>query len=163
MTGLLCRIPIPGPMRGWTYGAFSRRYGVELDEVSGELRDYRSLQQFFGRSLKDGARPVAAEAATKYFVLGAISSACLLYGISLLYGITGSVLIVDIAAALGDGGANDTATLLGIIFLVVGIGFKFLDVQAVGTRKQPPVDATHIVAGHVGAMFGKVHRHAEHR
>ena len=69
--------------------------------------------------------PTAAEAAMKYFVLGAIASGCLLYGISLLYGVTGSVQLAEIAAVLRDGGANDAVTLVAVAFVVVGIAFKF--------------------------------------
>jgi NADH-quinone oxidoreductase subunit N len=69
--------------------------------------------------------PVAAEAAMKYFVLGAIASGCLLYGISLLYGITGSVQIEAIATSLRSDGAQDPATVVAVAFVVVGIAFKF--------------------------------------
>lgn len=69
--------------------------------------------------------PVAAEAAMKYFVLGAIASGCLLYGISLLYGITGSVQLAEISEALQTRGANDAVTLVAVAFVVVGIAFKF--------------------------------------
>jgi len=73
----------------------------------------------------DRDSPTAAEAAMKYFVLGAIASACLLYGISLLYGITGSIQIVDVAKALGNPDQASAATLLAVAFVVVGIAFKF--------------------------------------
>jgi len=73
----------------------------------------------------DRDSPVAAEAAMKYFVLGAIASACLLYGISLLYGVTGSIQIVDVAEALGSADQASAATLLAVAFVVVGIAFKF--------------------------------------
>jgi NADH-quinone oxidoreductase subunit N len=69
--------------------------------------------------------PAAAEAAMKYFVLGAIASGCLLYGISLLYGVTGSVQIAGVAQGLRDAGNADTAALVAVAFVVVGVAFKF--------------------------------------
>jgi NADH-quinone oxidoreductase subunit N len=68
---------------------------------------------------------VAAESAMKYFVLGAIASGALLYGISILYGVTGSFLIDGVAFAVARGGAPDIGLLLGIAFIVVGVAFKF--------------------------------------
>ena len=66
---------------------------------------------------------VAAEAAMKYFVLGAIASGTLLYGMSLVYGITGSLSLDIVASALS--GAPSLGLLLGLTFIVVAIGFKF--------------------------------------
>jgi len=60
LCGLLASTPLPRSMRRFVYGTFARRYGVELDEAAGELVSFRSLQQFFQRSLRPGARPVAA-------------------------------------------------------------------------------------------------------
>ena len=69
--------------------------------------------------------PVAAEAAMKYFVLGAIASGCLLYGISIIYGVTGSIGFADVTAALRAGEGVQIAALLGLGFILVGIAFKF--------------------------------------
>ena len=69
--------------------------------------------------------PVAAEAAIKYFVLGAIASGCLLYGISLIYGVTGTLQIAEISAALLQSGPGEVVPLVGLAFIIVGIGFKF--------------------------------------
>jgi NADH-quinone oxidoreductase subunit N len=66
---------------------------------------------------------VAAESAMKYFVLGAIASGALLYGMSIVYGLTGSLLFTDLAAQLR--GAPGLGLILGIVFLVVGVAFKF--------------------------------------
>lgn len=68
----------------------------------------------------------AAESAMKYFVLGAIASGALLYGISWVYGITGNLqfdLIADALAA--DPGLNGVPLWFGVAFLIVGIAFKF--------------------------------------
>ncbi|MDD5433855.1 MAG: NADH-quinone oxidoreductase subunit N [Nitrospira sp.] len=64
------------------------------------------------------------EAAMKYVILGAFSSGILLYGISLLYGITGTTQLNDIAAVLSQQGSADPALVLAIIFIVAGFGFK---------------------------------------
>jgi len=64
----------------------------------------------------------SAEAGLKYFVLGALASGILLYGISLLYGFTGTTLFEGIAAALGDG--ISTGELFGIVFVLAGLAFK---------------------------------------
>ncbi|MFM1887560.1 MAG: hypothetical protein RL026_2717 [Pseudomonadota bacterium] len=67
---------------------------------------------------------LAAEAAMKYFVLGAIASGMLLYGMSLIYGLTGSLQLEQIAASV-QGGEPALGLLLGIAFVVVAVAFKF--------------------------------------
>ena len=68
----------------------------------------------------------SAEAAMKYFVLGAIASGALLYGISWIYGVTGSVQFDEIAQAIAaDPSLNSLPLWFGLAFLIVGIGFKF--------------------------------------
>jgi NADH-quinone oxidoreductase subunit N len=66
---------------------------------------------------------VAAESAMKYFVLGAIASGCLLYGMSMVYGLTGTLLLGELAAALQ--GAPSLGLIMGVVFIVVGVAFKF--------------------------------------
>lgn len=73
----------------------------------------------------DRNSPVAAEAAMKYFVLGAIASGVLLYGMSMLYGVTGTLQLDLIAAALTGDKATSPALMLGGAFVLVGIAFKF--------------------------------------
>jgi NADH-quinone oxidoreductase subunit N len=68
---------------------------------------------------------VATEAAMKYFVLGALASGMLLYGMSMLYGATGTLDLAQIYPAAAAQGDNRTLLLFGVVFLVVGIGFKF--------------------------------------
>jgi NADH-quinone oxidoreductase subunit N len=70
------------------------------------------------------ASPRSLEASAKYFVLGAFSSGLLLYGISLLYGLTGSTRLSAIADALGTKGFDDPLLLIATILLTVGFGFK---------------------------------------
>jgi NADH-quinone oxidoreductase subunit N len=67
---------------------------------------------------------VATEAAMKYFVLGALSSGMLLYGMSMVYGATGSLEITRIAETVAEGGATDFVLIFGLVFVVAGIGFK---------------------------------------
>jgi NADH-quinone oxidoreductase subunit N len=67
---------------------------------------------------------VSNEAAMKYFVLGAIASGMLLYGMSMIYGATGSLEIGKVAEALFAQSANKTIMAFGVVFLVAGIAFK---------------------------------------
>jgi NADH-quinone oxidoreductase subunit N len=71
---------------------------------------------------------VSTEAAMKYFVLGALASGFLLYGMSMLYGATGSLDLPEvfnaIQAGLQSGQMNTTVLTFGVVFLVAGLGFK---------------------------------------
>jgi NADH-quinone oxidoreductase subunit N len=71
----------------------------------------------------DRDNDTAAESAMKYFVLGAIASGILLYGMSLIYGLTGTLKLDDLAAKAG--GEPSLGVILGLVFIVVGIAFKF--------------------------------------
>ncbi|MDH7508895.1 MAG: NADH-quinone oxidoreductase subunit N [Methanomassiliicoccales archaeon] len=64
------------------------------------------------------------EAATKYLIIGALSSAISLYGISLIYGITGSTVFADIGTAIATASGMDPIILLAIGLLIAGFGFK---------------------------------------
>lgn len=66
----------------------------------------------------------ATEAAMKYFVLGALASGFLLYGLSMMYGATGSLEIGDVFKAIGTGQINTTVLVFGVVFVVAGLGFK---------------------------------------
>ncbi len=65
---------------------------------------------------------IATEAAMKYFVLGALASGLLLFGMSIVYGATGTISLGGISAALAK--ANTTAVALGLIFIAAGVAFK---------------------------------------
>ena len=67
----------------------------------------------------------AAESAMKYFILGAIASGSLLYGISWIYGLTGSLQFDEIAAVVRSGDVTGTPLYFGLAFITVGIAFKF--------------------------------------
>ena len=69
--------------------------------------------------------PLSSEAAMKYFVLGAIASGFLLYGISMIYGGTGNLALSAIAKAYSMPGTNHTVLLFGTVFVVAGLAFKF--------------------------------------
>jgi len=86
--------------------------GLELQSLAGYvLASYRRRDE---RS---------AEAGLKYFVLGALASGILLYGISLLYGFTGTTNFTGIAAAFARG-APSLGLLFGLVFLLAGLAFK---------------------------------------
>ncbi len=67
---------------------------------------------------------MANEAALKYFLLGAFSSALLVYGFAWLFGVTGSTRFTDIAAALKAGGIASGPTIVALALITVGLGFK---------------------------------------
>ncbi|MXO90338.1 NADH-quinone oxidoreductase subunit NuoN [Pontixanthobacter aquaemixtae] len=85
--------------------------GLELSSLSSYV--LASYSRNDGRS---------AEAGLKYFVLGALASGILLYGMSLVYGFTGSTSYLGIRAALGDG--LSTGALFGVVFVLAGLAFK---------------------------------------
>jgi len=66
----------------------------------------------------------SAEAGLKYFVLGALASGILLYGISLLYGFTGTMSFAGLSAAFAREGIHSLGLLFGLVFLLSGIAFK---------------------------------------
>jgi NADH-quinone oxidoreductase subunit N len=71
---------------------------------------------------RDNAR--ATEAAMKYFVLGALASGMLLYGMSMMYGATGSLNINEVGQALSQGAPTYSILILGLVFIVAGLAFK---------------------------------------
>ncbi len=72
----------------------------------------------------DRDNPKATEAAMKYFVLGALASGMLLYGMSMMYGATGSLNLSEVAAALLNGSQDRPVLVLGLVFIVAGLAFK---------------------------------------
>ncbi|BDT60077.1 NADH-quinone oxidoreductase subunit N [Massilia varians] len=67
---------------------------------------------------------ISTEAAMKYFILGALSSGFLLYGMSMIYGATGSLDLTAIAQASAAADANRTILVFGLVFVVAGLAFK---------------------------------------
>jgi NADH-quinone oxidoreductase subunit N len=66
---------------------------------------------------------VAAEAAMKYFILGAMASAMLLYGMSMIYGVTGTLDLAGVSQAVAGKGSQ-LILIFGLVFLMVGVAFK---------------------------------------
>lgn len=66
----------------------------------------------------------ASEAAMKYFVLGALASGFLLYGLSMIYGATGSLELTRTFDAIGTGQINRDVLVFGVVFVVAGLAFK---------------------------------------
>ena len=66
----------------------------------------------------------ATEAAMKYFILGALASGFLLYGMSMLYGATGTLDLTLVAKAAASGTIKPTILVFGLVFLVAGLAFK---------------------------------------
>jgi NADH-quinone oxidoreductase subunit N len=67
---------------------------------------------------------VSTEAAMKYFVLGALASGFLLYGLSMMYGATGSLEIPKVFERIAAGGINNEVLVFGVVFVVAGLAFK---------------------------------------
>ena len=67
---------------------------------------------------------VASEAAMKYFVLGALASGMLLYGMSMLYGVTGTLDLGEMHNRIASASLNDLVLVFGLVFVIVGIAFK---------------------------------------
>ncbi len=65
-----------------------------------------------------------SESAMKYFVLGSMASGLLLYGMSMIYGATGSLQLQAIAQAISNNGSMDILLVFGLVFIVAGIAFK---------------------------------------
>ncbi len=67
---------------------------------------------------------VSTEAAMKYFVLGALASGFLLYGMSMMYGATGSLTIPTVLQVIASGTPNPSVLVFGVVFIVAGLAFK---------------------------------------
>ncbi len=72
----------------------------------------------------DRDNPNASEAAMKYFILGAIASGMLLYGISMIYGATGSLDLRLVTLAVAQEDSMNTVLVFGLVFMVIGLAFK---------------------------------------
>ena len=72
----------------------------------------------------DRDNPRASEAAMKYFVLGAIASGMLLYGMSMIYGSTGSLNIADVSQAIAQQKESNVVMIFGLVFMIIGLSFK---------------------------------------
>ena len=120
-----------GPLRGEYYvlGLFAVLGTMVMVSAHSLLTIYLGLEllslSLYAMVAFDRDSPVASEAAMKYFVLGALASGMLLYGMSMMYGATGSLDLGEIAQALSEPGQNSMILIFGLCFIVVGLAFKF--------------------------------------
>ena len=120
-----------GPLRGEYYvlGLFAVLGMMVMISAHSLLTIYLGLEllslSLYAMVAFDRDSSPASEAAMKYFVLGALASGMLLYGMSMLYGATGSLDLAEIARALSAPGENSMILIFGLCFIVVGLAFKF--------------------------------------
>ncbi|PRH82827.1 NADH-quinone oxidoreductase subunit NuoN [Arenimonas caeni] len=111
---VLCLFSVLGMMLMVSAGSMLVLYlGLELLALSS-----------YGLVAMDRDNQRSSEAAMKYFVLGSLASGLLLYGMSMVYGATGSLQLSEIHAAAASTG-DRTLLLFGVVFMLVGIAFKF--------------------------------------
>ena len=129
--------------------AYSRGYAMERDMLKGELFTL-SMFSLLGANVMVSANNFlvvyvglelmtlslyaltalrrdnlnATEAAMKFFVLGALASGFLLYGLSMMYGATGSLTIPQVFEAIQSGALNESVLVFGVVFVVAGLAFK---------------------------------------
>jgi NADH-quinone oxidoreductase subunit N len=111
-------------------GLFATLGGMVLISAANLITLYLGLElmslSLYAMVAFDRDSGIAAESAIKYFVLGSMASGTLLYGMSIVYGVTGTLDLAGVAAAVHDHGIGGNIGLMfGIAFLVVGVGFKF--------------------------------------
>src|SRR5258708_17373159 len=114
----------------YVLGLFATLGGMVLISAGSLITLYLGLELMslclYAMVAFDRESGIAAESAIKYFVLGSMASGTLLYGMSIVYGVTGSLELAEIATAVRSAGIGGNIGLLfGIAFLIVGVGFKF--------------------------------------
>ena len=112
----------------YVLGLFATLGGMVLISAGSLITLYLGLELMslclYAMVAFDRESGIAAESAIKYFVLGSMASGTLLYGMSIVYGVTGSLELAEIATAVHNGFSDNVGLLFGIAFLIVGIGFK---------------------------------------
>jgi len=119
-----------GLMRGeyFVLGLFAVLGMMVLVSANGFLSLYLGLELLalslyalvaFDRDSREGS-----EAAMKYFVLGALASGLLLYGISMIYGATGSLEFSAVSSGVTKEGVDTSVLVFGLVFLIIGVAFK---------------------------------------
>jgi NADH-quinone oxidoreductase subunit N len=111
-------------------GLFATVGGMVLTSAANLITLYLGLELMslclYAMVAFDRDSGIAAESAIKYFVLGSMASGTLLYGMSIVYGVTGTLDLAAIAAMVHDNAiAANIGLMFGISFLIVGVGFKF--------------------------------------
>ncbi|WP_440996933.1 NADH-quinone oxidoreductase subunit NuoN [Arhodomonas sp. SL1] len=118
-------------LRGEFYliGLFAVLGGFVMSSAANMLTLYLGLElmslSLYAMVAFDRDSRIASEAAMKYFVLGALSSGMLLYGMSMIYGGAGSLELSAIAEAAAAAGSGDILLAFGLTFALVGVAFKF--------------------------------------
>ena len=112
----------------YTLSLFALRGVMVLISASNLITLYLGLELLalstYALVALDRESRLGSEAAMKFFILGSLASGLLLYGMSLLYGATGSLQLAEISAAL-TGSAGDSMLLtFGLVFVVIGVAFK---------------------------------------
>ena len=105
---------------------------------------------------------VSTEAAMKYFVLGALASGFLLYGLSMMYGATGSLDLGEVFKAIAAGSINKEVLTFGIVFVVAGLGLQARRraLPHVGARRVPRrADGGHAAHRRCAEAGGLRHHH----
>ncbi len=119
-----------GSMRGeyFVLGLFAVLGMMVLVSAGSFLTLYLGLEllslSLYAMVALDRDSRLASEAAMKYFVLGALASGMLLYGISMIYGSTGSLDLAEVAESLAGAQSMRLTMVLGLVFVVVGVAFK---------------------------------------
>jgi NADH-quinone oxidoreductase subunit N len=113
----------------YVLGLFATLGGMVLISAANLITLYLGLELMslclYAMVAFDRDSGLAAESAIKYFVLGSMASGTLLYGMSIVYGMTGSLELAQIANAVRNGMGGNVGLIFGISFLIVGVGFKF--------------------------------------
>jgi NADH-quinone oxidoreductase subunit N len=113
----------------YVLGLFATLGGMVLISAANLITLYLGLELMslclYAMVAFDRDSGIAAESAIKYFVLGSMASGTLLYGMSIIYGMTGSLELAQIANTVRNGLGANIGLIFGISFLIVGIGFKF--------------------------------------
>ncbi len=119
-----------GPVSGeyFALGLFAVLGMLVMVSAGSLLTVYMGLEllslSLYSMVAMDRESPSASEAAMKYFVLGAIASGMLLYGISIVYGVTGSLDLATVGAVAGSAGERQVLLAFALVFVVIGIAFK---------------------------------------
>jgi NADH-quinone oxidoreductase subunit N len=112
----------------YVLGLFATLGGMVLISAASLITLYLGLELMslclYAMVAFDRESGIAAESAIKYFVLGSMASGTLLYGMSIVYGVTGSLELAAIATGVHNGFSGNIGLVFGIAFLIVGIGFK---------------------------------------
>jgi NADH-quinone oxidoreductase subunit N len=113
----------------YVLGMFATLGGMVLISAASLITLYLGLELMslclYAMVAFDRDSGIAAESAIKYFVLGSMASGTLLYGMSIVYGMTGSLELAEIANTVRNGMGGNIGLIFGISFLIVGVGFKF--------------------------------------